>query len=278
MPLIGVDGFQIFAVAAILFTAALIPISLSRTTSPSPPKTTKLRPSWIWRLSPVAAAGCVTLGLTNGAFRTVGPVYAQIMGLSVDQVALFMSLSIAAGALLQYPLGWLSDRTDRRVVLSMATGLAAASSLALAFLGNGSITMVLIGGFLFGGFSLPLYSLSAAHANDHAKTGEFIELAAGLTLFYALGASAGPLVSALIIDQFGAPAFFVYTASLHASFVLFVLYRMTKRAGVPTALRSKFVALLRTSPAIFRLSRSNRNNDPSSKSAHSPGDHGCRPD
>ena len=260
LPLVGAEGFHIFAVAAILFTAALIPISLSRTSSPPPPSHTKLRPSWIWRLSPVAAAGCITLGLTNGAFRTVGPVYAQIMGLSVDQVALFMSLSIAAGALSQYPFGWLSDRTDRRVILLLATGGAAASSLSLALSGGNSVSTILIGGFLFGGFSLPLYSLSAAHANDHAGDGEFIELAAGLTLFYALGASIGPLISALIIDRFGAPAFFAYTASLHGWFVLFVLYRMTRRAGVPVTIRSRFVALLRTSPAIFRLSRS-QNND-----------------
>ncbi len=257
MPLIGVEDFRIFAVTAILFAAALIPISLSRGSSPPPPKTTRLRLGWVWRLSPVAAAGCVTLGLTNGAFRTVGPAYAQAMGLNVDQVALFMSLSIAAGALSQYPLGWLSDRTDRRIVLTLATGGAAASSLSLSLLGGGSIEAIFLGGFLFGGFALPLYSLSAAHANDHAKSGEFIELAAGLTLFYALGASIGPLVSSLIIERFEAPAFFLYTASLHGLFVLFVLYRMTRRAGVPVTLRSRFVALLRTSPAIFGLARRN---------------------
>ena len=259
LPLVGVDDFHIFAVASMLFAAALVPISLSRSTSPPPPKTTRLRPGWVWRLSPVAAAGCVTLGLTNGAFRTVGPAYAQAMGFSVDQVALFMSLSIVGGAISQYPLGWLSDRTDRRIVLSMATGAAAASSLLLAFLGGQSVNAILVGGFLFGGFALPLYSLSAAHANDHAKSGEFIELAAGLTLFYALGASIGPLASSLIIGHFGAPAFFVYTACLHGQFVLFVFYRMTRRASVPITLRSRFVALLRTSPAIFRLSRSNGN-------------------
>ena len=257
MPIIGVDDFQIFAVTACLFAAALVPISLSHTTSPPPPKTTTLRPKWVWALSPVAVAGCVTLGLTNGAFRTIGPVYAQTMGLSVDQVALFMSLSIIAGALSQYPLGWLSDRTDRRVALLIATGGAASASLTLALFGSGSINAVLIGGFLFGGFALPLYSLSAAHANDHVQGGEFIELAAGLTLFYALGASIGPLISSLLIGQFGASSFFIYTASLHGLFILFVFYRMTRRASVPIAFRSRFVALLRTSPAFFRLSRPN---------------------
>ncbi len=258
LPLVGIEDFHLFAITAILFAAALVPISLSRANSPPPPATTKLRPSWVWSLSPVAVAGCITLGLTNGAFRTMGPIYAQEMGLSVDRVALFMSLSIIAGAVLQYPLGWLSDRTDRRIALLLATGGAAASSLSLAFFGSGSEQAILVGGFLFGGFALPLYSLSAAHANDHAKGGEFIELAAGLTLFYALGASIGPLVVSLIIGHFGASFFFVYTASLHSLFILFVLYRMTQRAGVPAGLRSGFVALLRTSPAIFRLSRPSR--------------------
>lgn len=260
LPIIGAGGYEIFAVTAILFTSALIPISLSRAVSPKPPETTRLRPLWVWRLSPVAVAGCITLGMTNGAFRTIGPVYADAMGLSIDQVALFMSLGIAGGALLQYPLGWLSDRADRRIVLLIATAGAACASLYLA---NGAETVnaVLLGSFLFGSFALPLYSLSAAHANDHAKPGEFIGLAAGLTLFYALGASVGPFASSLIIEHFGPPAFFTYTSSLHGLLILFVLYRMTRRAAVPAAVRSRFVALLRTSPAIFRLSGSSRDAD-----------------
>jgi len=260
LPLFGADGFEIFAVAAILFAGALIPISLSRTTSPPPPTITRLRPLWVWHLSPVAAAGCITLGLTNGAFRTVGPLYAGSMGLSVDQVALFMSLGIAGGALLQYPFGWLSDRTDRRVILLIATAGAAVASFYLANT-DSTVNAILLGGFLFGSFALPLYSLSVAHANDHAKAGEFIGLAAGLTLFYALGASIGPLASSVIIAELGPPAFFLYTSSLHSLFILFVLYRMTRRAAVPAALRSRFVAFLRTSPLIFRLSSSPKPTD-----------------
>ena len=253
LPLIGAEGFEIFAVTGMLFASALIPICLSRAVSPKPPETTRLRPLWVWRLSPVAAAGCITLGMTNGAFRTIGPVYADAMGLSVDQVALFMSLGIAGGALLQYPLGWLSDRTDRRIALLLATAGAACASLYLANLAE-TVNAIFLGSFLFGSFALPLYSLSAAQANDHAKAGEFIGLAAGLTLFYALGASVGPFASSLIIERFGPPAFFTYTSSLHGLFILFVLYRMTRRAAVPRTLRSRFVALLRTSPQIFRLS------------------------
>jgi MFS family permease len=257
LPAIGAMTFAVFAVTAIFFCFALIPISLSSSSSPTPPASAKLHPTMLWRLSPVAAIGCITIGLTNGAFRTVGPLYGQAVGLTVDQVALFMSLGIFAGALFQYPLGWLSDRLDRRVVLLLATGGAALASLFLSGFGSQGIEAIYAGAFFFGGFALPLYSLSAAHANDHANPGQFVELAAGLTLFYALGASIGPLVASLVIERFGAPAFFVYTCSLHAGFVVFVLYRMTRRAAVPRPRRKGFVGLLRTSPAFFRLSRVN---------------------
>jgi MFS family permease len=255
LPLIGPDGFAIFAVTAMLFAAALIPVSLSRLDNPQPPEHTRLRPSWVWALSPVACVGCVTLGLTNGAFRTIGPVYGGAMGLNVEQVALFMSLGIVAGAVSQYPLGWLSDRLDRRVTLLLATAGAAGSSLYLALLAAPSPATIFAGGFLFGGFAMPLYSLSVAHANDHAKPGQYMELAAGMTLFYALGAAVGPFASSLIISRYGPPAFFLYTAAAHGALILFVLYRMTRRSAGPRATR--FVALLRTSPALFRLARPN---------------------
>ena len=218
-----------------------------------PPDHAGVRPKVAWALSPVACVGCITIGLTNGAFRTIGPLYAQEMGLRVDQVALFMSLGIAAGAVFQYPLGWLSDRIDRRLVLLLATAGAALSSTLLVTLGGASATTIYAGAFLFGGFSLPLYSLSAAQANDHAKPGQHFELAVGLTLFYALGAAVGPLLASGLIEQLGAPWFFAYTASLHGALVGFILYRMTRRAAVPRQRRTRFVAMLRTSPTFFRL-------------------------
>jgi MFS family permease len=257
LPAVGAEQFAIFAVTAILFCLSLIPVSLSRDTSPRPPASARLRPLAIWMLSPVAGMGCLTLGLTNSAFRTIGPVYAQDMGLSVEQVAVFMSLGILAGALFQYPMGWLSDRFDRRLILIVATTGAALSSLVLSSFGHLGPTQIYLGGFLFGGFSLPLYSLSAAHANDHAGPGQFVELAAGLLLFYAIGASVGPLIAAVCIARFGPASMFLYTSTLHFWFVGFLGYRMTRRDAAPRTLRKRFVGLLRTSPAIFRLSRAN---------------------
>ncbi|MGF1476217.1 MAG: MFS transporter [Geminicoccaceae bacterium] len=253
IPWIGPGGFAVFAVVAILFCCALIPVSLSDHVSPPPPASARMRPKVVWTLSPVACASCVTIGLTNGAFRTVGPIYAGGVGLNVDQIALFMSAAIIAGAMLQYPLGMLSDRFDRRYVLIGATLGAAAASLSLALLGPGPLWSVYAGGFLFGGLALPLYSLSIAHANDHAGPGQFVEIAAGMTLFYALGASVGPPIAAFMIERFGPPSFFFYTSALHLSLVIFIIYRMSRRAAAER--RDRFVGLLRTSPAMAGLTR-----------------------
>ncbi|SME88122.1 Predicted arabinose efflux permease, MFS family [Tistlia consotensis] len=259
MPVVGAGGFAIFVIVAILYCTALIPVAASRLQSPAPPESALLRPRAIWLLSPVACAGCITIGLTNGAFRTLGPVYAQGMGFDVNRIALFMSLGIAAGALFQFPLGWLSDRFERRTILILSTAGAAAASLLLS---HAEGRLIFAGVFLFGGFAFPLYSLSVAHASDHARPGQYVELSLGLTFFFSLGATVGPFAASLVINHFGPPAFWLYTSTMHGSFVVFVLYRMTRRPPVPAARRSRFVALIRSSPLLLRLTRSRAEDRP----------------
>lgn len=260
LPLFGGGGPEIVVVIGLLFCAALIPVSLAREGNPPVSDATRVNYFSIWRISPVAAVGCLTIGLTNGAFRTVGPVYAEGVGLDADGLALLISLWVLAGAVFQFPLGWASDRTDRRYVLMLATAGAGLACLFLA--GVSAPGAIFLGAFVFGGFALPLYSLSAAHANDHAGPGQYVELAAGLTMFFAFGAMVGPLLASAVMDRFGPSAFFVYTASLHLAFVGFLGVRLAARARVPAARRGRFVWLLRTSPAIFRLARGDRPEPP----------------
>ena len=255
LPAFG-GGPEILVMTGLLFCAALIPVSLAREGNPPVSDVTRINYFSIWRISPVAAVGCLTIGLTNGAFRTVGPVYAQGIGMDADGLALLISLWVLAGAIFQFPLGWASDRTDRRHVLMLATAGAGLSCLFLS--GVTTPGVIFAGAFLFGGFALPLYSLSAAHANDHARPGQYVELAAGLTMFFALGAMCGPLLASAVMDRFGPSAFFIYTAVLHLAFVAFVGVRLVSREGVPANRRGRFVWLLRTSPVIFRLAGASR--------------------
>jgi len=214
----------------------------------------------IWGVSPLAAVGVLTIGLTNSAFRIIGPLYAGELGFDVLQVALFMSAGIVGGAIMPIPMGWLSDRYDRRWVMIGATFGAAVAGVFLSTLSGEDPNLIYAGSFLFGAFALPLYSLSIAHANDFAKSGDFIDVAAGLLFLFAIGAAIGPFAASLVMERYGPAAVFTYTTVIHSALLVFVLARMMVRPSVPLARRKSFVAFMRTSPAIFGLGRRARNN------------------
>ena len=212
IPTFGVAGFTLFALMAMMVALSLVPVSLGDRSNPTPPEEIKFSVSAIWAISPVACIGCITIGLTNSAFRLIGPIYAGNIGMDTAAIALFISAGIVGGAVLQYPLGWLSDRLDRRWVLIVSTSGAVAAGLFLSQAAGTSVLMNNAGVFAFGAFALPLYSLSAAHANDRAKPGQYVLVAAGLSFFFSLGASIGPVLAAWVMKTFGVSAFFTYTS------------------------------------------------------------------
>lgn len=253
LPVFGVEGFSIFAIMAILTCMSLVPVSLMDRSSPALPEEAKFSVKAVWAISPLACMGCITIGLTNSTFRLMGPLYASEIGFDTAGVATFMSAGIVGGAVLQLPLGWLSDRLDRRWVLIIATLGAAAAGFLLSWAGGQSQTMALLGIFLFGCFALPLYSLSAAHANDHAKPGQFVILAAGLSFFFSIGAMAGPVIAAQVLKVFGPDFFFTYTSIIHLLFVAATMWRMAARATPDMKAKKRYATLLRTSPFMYKL-------------------------
>lgn len=257
IPVFGADGFTIFAIMSIMITLSLVPVSLGDRSNPTPPEDVKLDLKRAWRISPLGSLGCIFVGMTNGAFRTLSPIYAEQIGMSVTDVVTFVSVGIVGGALIQYPLGYLSDRWDRRMVLLITTSGALISALMLVFLAGTSSLANFVFVFIFGSFAMPLYSLSAAHANDRAEKGEFVLVNAALMLFYSIGAIAGPLVAALVMEQHGPHALFAFSAAVYVVFVAVIVYRMGARSPVPASRRGRFIALLRTSPIFPRLTRRN---------------------
>jgi MFS family permease len=255
IPAFGVEGFTIFAIMSIMITLSLVPVSLGDRTNPAPPEDVKLDLKRAWAISPLAAIGCAAVGLTNSAFRTLSPVYAEQIGMSVADVVIFISVGIIGGALIQYPLGHLSDRWDRRGVLLLTSACAMLAAVALALFAGSNVFVNFVLVFIFGSFAMPLFSLSAAHANDRADRKEFVQVNAALMLFYSFGAIGGPFVAAASMQQFGPSSLFVFNAAVYALFILITLYRRGARAGVPASRRGRFIALLRTSTIFARLAR-----------------------
>jgi MFS family permease len=267
LPLGDPAAFTLFAVTAIAVALALVPIALTTSTAPQPLRQVQLRLARLYRMSPVGLAGCFFVGLSNGAFGGLGAVFADSIGMSTTGIALFMSAALIGGALVQLPLGRLSDRIDRRQVIAMACGLAATFGLVLAVLGDGrdatpilglswltgdlQTTVLIAVVALYGSFAYPLYGLCVAHTNDYVSREDFIEASSGLLLTWGIGASIGPLVASFAMEQVGLGGLFLYTALVHSTFALVTFYRITQRAPVPAAEREQFVqqsTTIRTTP------------------------------
>jgi MFS family permease len=234
---------ELFSIVAILIMMCLVPVGATRQAEPHRAALVRLRPQRLYRLSPVGAVGAVAVGLVSGAFWTLAPVFAHARGMSGDNVALFMAVIILGGALAQFPLGRISDFTDRRLVIGIAAAAAAFAGVMLAIaapFGIANETWLLMGGFLFGATAFPIGSLTNAHLNDHAHRDEMTEVANSNLFLYGVAAVIGPLFAAIVINTAGLSAIFFYTATIHAAFVAFVLVRVMLRAPVASADRTKF--------------------------------------
>lgn len=253
IPAFG-TGHEIFLIMAMMISLSLVPVSLGDRSNPSAPDV-KLDLKRAWTISPLAAIGCIMVGVTNSSFRTLSPVYAEEIGMSVTDVVTFVSVSIIGGAVMQYPLGYLSDRWSRRGVLLLVSAASAVAAMCVVFVAGTDPWLNFVVVFIFGSFAMPMFSLAAAHANDRAGTGEFVLVNAALMLFYSFGAIGGPFAAATAMEAFGPQALFVFSAIVYALFIVIIFYRMGVRPAVPASRRGRFVALLRTSTIFSRLTR-----------------------
>ncbi|MEM6385055.1 MAG: MFS transporter [Pseudomonadota bacterium] len=247
-----------YNILALICCAALVPLVLTRVAQPEIPEAPRLRPFFAWQRSPLAAAGVISAGLTAAAFRMVGPLYGVEIGLSVDNIALFLAAFVLGGVLSQYPVGWCADRYDRRWVLVALSALAiVACSITIATAAQGTTAAFLSAGF-FGMVTFPIYSVSAAHAHDFAADDERVELSAALMFLYALGAIASPWTVSALIERFGPSAMFIFVSIAHAILIGFSLLRMMRRG---TETRTRYVYAPRTSFLIGRLLKKSRERD-----------------
>lgn len=231
--------------------AALLPLTLTKVKQPETPESPRLRPMLAVTRSPLAAAGVVVAALSSASFRMVGPIYGQEVGLSAGQIAWFLSAFVLGGALAQFPIGWLADKYDRRVVLIWLSVAAMGSCfITVMASGMGTVGIMLTAG-LFGLTTFPIYSVAAAHAHDFASSEERVELSAALMFFFALGAIFAPYLASVLIENFGASALFLMISAGHAALVVFGLTRMRAR---PTRKdRTRYVYAPRTSFQVGRL-------------------------
>jgi MFS family permease len=235
-------GTTLFITCAICYALSLIPLGLTRLPQPHAAEVPVLRPLRLYKISPVGAMGCVAVGFANSAIWTLAPVFAQSHGLAKSWLGVFMSAFTLGGALIQLPLGRISDRMDRRYLIAIVSICAAAIGLALALLPLSRTEILWLIG-VFGTVALPLYGLSVAHTNDRIPRTAFVETSATLLLINSLSSVGGPTIAAILMGQFGARALFFYSAAIHIAMAAFTFIRIAQKDAVPVAERERYEAL-----------------------------------
>lgn len=245
----NINGQSLFMVAAIFFCLALLPTAISKASSPQPLTEVQLDLKALYRNSPVAFISCILIGIANGAWGTLGAVFGALAGIDTTTIALMVSVTIAAGALMQIPVGRFSDRIDRRYVMISVAGAAALIGFLIFLIAPTNGTVLLVMTAIYGALAYALYPVAVAHANDHATPATFVKVSSGLLLLYGFGTMLGPLIAAAAMEYFWPAALFLVTAISHLAISGYAALRSKQRASPLQSEKEQFQSMATERPA-----------------------------
>ena len=241
-------GYDLFVISSVLVSIAFTPILLSASPAPSFERITPLPMRRLFKASPL---GCVGMFLMGGVFSAqfgMASVWGSEVGLSVKNLSIFVASIYVGGLVFQYPIGWASDRFDRRwLILGLAAFGAVVTFAGLVL--PWSLVILSIIGLLSGGVSNPIYSLLVAYVNDYLEGPEMAGASAGLMFINGLGAIGGPVITGWFMAQFGPSGYFLFMSVLFATLAIYAFWRMNRRRANLFAHR-RFRALSPSASAV----------------------------
>jgi MFS family permease len=223
-------GFTLFIIPSVLVSLAFLPILLAPTPAPAFDSTRRLSFAELFRISPL---GCVGMLLTGGVFSAMfgmAAVWGAEEGLSLREISIFVGALYVGGLVLQYPIGWASDRMDRRMLITGLSVVAAAAMLLTAALSL-PFAALIVAALLLGGITNPVYALLIAYTNDFLPREDMAAASAGLIFLNGFGAIFGPLITGWMMETVGPRGFFLFIALLYVALAAYAAYRMTRRAS-----------------------------------------------
>jgi MFS family permease len=250
---LNVLGPELLFLSGMATILALLPMVAIDVRAPVLPHGVKLEILKALQTSPVSVLACLLNGLILTAFTTVGPLFSERIGFDQRHIVLLMACTSLGGLFLQWPIGYFSDKFDRRyALLGMSAGvLLVATTLVLLERQNSFLVFALLFA-IFGGLAESLYAVGVAHANDRAVVSDYVALSSTLLFVWALGAAVGPTTGTYAIQLTTPRAFFVYVIVLTLAFTLFTLWRLWRhRADASSPGREEFLAYPQTSPEIY---------------------------
>ncbi|MBV1865531.1 MAG: MFS transporter [Rhodobacteraceae bacterium] len=227
---VDTSGYTLFVIISVAVSLSFAPILLSANPAPMFQTTKPMTLKQLYHASPLGVVGSFLLGGVFGAQFGMVAVYGAAVGMSIGEIALFASAIYVGGMLLQYPIGWLSDHMDRRLLIVSASLTGGAAALAvLPFSDN--FTALMITAFVLGGTTNPLYSLYIAYTNDFLEPEDMAAASGGLIFVNGVGAITGPLIVGWLMTRFAPSGFFVYLGVVLLLMGGYALYRMSQRAA-----------------------------------------------
>ena len=248
-------GFVLFIIISILVSLSFAPILLSITPTPAFETTNPMQLKQLVLTSPL---GCVGMFLLGGVFSVqfgMASVFGAEISLSLAEISAFAAAFYIGAMLVQYPVGWMSDRMDRRQLIMGLSILGTAGAL-LAIMAGSNFSALLLSAFLIGGMSNPLYSLLIAHTNDYLDFDDMAAASGGLLFINGIGAISGPLIVGWVMQSFGSFGYFLIIALLMGTLAIYAAYRTTRRAAPSVEDANSYTPVLPTaSPVALELAQ-----------------------
>ena len=220
-------GLRLFMLAALFTALAIIPVGLTQVSSPAAVPAVAFSPGALLRASEVAIVVSALAGIATGTYWSLGPLFAQSIGMSSAQAGLLMGSGVLGGALVQIPIGYFADHVDRRRIMSMiAIAGAAFAVLAMMIVSPGGANpLVFASMFAVGAAIMPMYALCIGHAHDNSEM-SLVEITSSVLIVNGLGSVVGPIVAAIVMQRYGARVFFVFIAVTLALIAVWAIYRL----------------------------------------------------
>ncbi len=242
------SGYALFVLISVLVSVSFAPILLSA--SPTP-VFSSARPMSLRELLDASPLGCVGVFLMGGVYSALlgmSAIFGAQRGLSVKEISWFVTAIYVGGMLMQYPVGWLSDRMDRRILIGALTALA--TTFAIAGMFGESTGWLIAMAFCIGATSNPLYPLLIAHTNDHLSTEQMASASGGMLFINGVGAMGGPVIVGFLIGRLGPDGFFLFLAILTGLICLYSLYRMRRSEAVAVADTHHYIPVTASATAV----------------------------
>ena len=237
------EKYEPFILISLLLSSALIPILLTKRKAPKFKKLGYIDIKGLYKTSPLATVSMFCTGLIHSALFSLGAVYAAAMNFSIFEISLLLFLVTVSGGLFQWPIGYYSDKSDRRIIIIFCTFFSALFCILAIFASGTSLQnmylatsvgidkiMFFMYVALYAGMAIPLFTLNLAYVNDYIPKEKFVAAGGGMQIIFGMGAMAGPILCSLIMNKYGTNGFFVHLLFFHLVIGSFGLYRITKRS------------------------------------------------